>query len=131
MKLKKFAVFFAILFLMAGIVYAKEFQLTKRLGEYTVEITNDKNPAVVGENNLKIVIKDQAGNFVPDAKVAVEYSMPAMPGMPPMNYKANAELKGNQYLAKMDIPVSGSWNVGVKISRAGKAGTIKFSVDAH
>lgn len=66
-----------------------------------------------------------------DAKVKVECSMPAMPGMPAMNYKTDAELKGDVYKAKMNLAMSGSWNIAVKISRGGKITTVKFNVDAH
>ena len=66
-----------------------------------------------------------------DAKVRIEYSMPAMPGMPAMNYKADAELKGYEYKAKMNLSMSGAWNVAVKITRGGKTTTVKFNVDAH
>jgi len=53
-----------------------------------------------------------------------------MPGMPAMNYKADAELKGNEYKATMGLSMSGSWNIAVKITRAGKTSTMKFTVDA-
>jgi len=127
---KLFLVLVAALF-AAGIAYAKDFTLNKRLGEYSVQITMDKNPPVAGENKMKVEIRDQAGNPVTDANVDVAYSMPAMPGMPPMNYKTDAGLKGEEYQAKLDLSMSGAWNIAVKVSRAGKAGTIKFNVDAH
>jgi len=90
----------------------------------------DKNPPVVGDNNVSIEVTDGSGHHARDAKVVVEYSMPAMPGMPAMNYKADAELKGDAYSAKMNLSMSGSWNIAVKITRAGKTSTMKFTVDA-
>jgi len=129
--MKKLFMIVLVILVAASVAYAKDLTLTKRLGEYSVQITMDKNPPVVGENKMKIEIKDAAGNPVTDAKVDAAYSMPAMPGMPPMNYKADASLKGKHYEAKLDLSMSGAWNVAVKISRAGKAGTIKFNVDAH
>jgi len=53
-----------------------------------------------------------------------------MPGMPAMNYKADAELKGNEYKAKMTLSMAGSWNVTIKIARAGKTSSMKFTIDA-
>ena len=42
----------------------------------------DKNPPITGKNNVDVSVKDKTGKAVTDAKVTVEYSMPAMPGMP-------------------------------------------------
>ena len=128
--MKKLGVMVLVLLLVAGIAYAKDYEVKKKAGEFDVQVAIDKNPPVVGDNNVKIEIKDSAGKYVSDAKVVVDYGMPAMPGMPAMNYKADAELKGNEYKAKMNLSMSGSWNVAVKITRTGKTSTMKFTVDA-
>lgn len=128
--MKKIAFITIILLMIAGIALAKDYEVKKKVGEYDVEAKIDKNPPIVGDNNIEIEIKDVTGKYVTDAKVVVEYSMPAMPGMPPMNYKTDASLKGNEYRAKMNLSMSGSWNIAVKITRAGKTSTMKFTVDA-
>lgn len=128
--MKRLAVVAMVVFMIAGIAYAKDYEVKKKAGEYNVEVKIDKNPPVVGDNNVSVEVKDASGKYVADAKVVVDYSMPAMPGMPAMNYKADAELKGDAYKAKMNLSMSGSWNVAVKISRAGKTSTMKFTVDA-
>lgn len=129
--MKRMFVFVAVLLLTAGIAYAKDYEVKKKAGQYDVEVKIDRNPPVVGDNNISIEIKDEAGRHVTDAKVRVDYSMPAMPGMPPMNYKEDAVLSGNKYKAVMNLSMSGPWNIAVKISRAGKTSTMKFNVDAH
>jgi len=128
--MKRIVVVVLILLFVAGIAYAKDYEVTKKAGEYNVAVKIDKNPPVVGDNNVSIEITDASGHHARDAKVIVEYSMPAMPGMPAMNYKADAELKGDEYKAKMNLSMSGSWNIAVKITRAGKTSTMKFTVDA-
>jgi len=128
--MKRFAVFTFILLLIAGIAYAKDYEVKKKAGEYDVEVRIDRNPPIVGDNNITIEVKDVSGKHVTDAKVKVEYSMPAMPGMPAMNYKTNAELKGNEYKARMNLSMSGSWNIAVKVTRDGKTSTMRFTVDA-
>lgn len=128
--MKKLGFMVLVLLLVAGIAYAKDYEVKKKAGDFDVQVAIDKNPPVVGDNNVKIEIKDSAGKYVSDAKVVVDYGMPAMPGMPAMNYKADAEFKGNEYKAKMNLSMSGSWNVAVKITRAGKTSTMKFTVDA-
>ncbi len=127
--MKKIAMVGLVLLLAAGVVYAKEDGVQKKAGEYDVKVSIDRNPPVAGDNNVAIAITG-AGGPVKDAKVAVEYSMPAMPGMPPMNYKTDALLKGDLYKAVMNFSRSGSWNVTVRISRGGKAVSTKFTVDA-
>ncbi len=128
--MKKLAIITLILILIAGIAYAKDYEVKKKAGEYDVEVKIDKNPPIVGDNNITIEIKDASGKYVTDAKVKVEYSMPAMPGMPAMNYKTDTELKGDEYKAKMNLSMSGSWNIALKITRSGKTATMKFNVDA-
>ncbi|OGW76220.1 MAG: hypothetical protein A3J72_06515 [Nitrospirae bacterium RIFCSPHIGHO2_02_FULL_40_19] len=129
--MKRLAVFTLTLLLIGGIAYAKNYEVNKKVGEYDVEVKIDKNPPVVGDNNITIDIKDASGKNVTNAAVTVEYSMPAMPGMPAMNYKTDTELKGDEYKAKMNLSMSGSWNIAVKITRSGKTATMKFNVDAH
>lgn len=130
MRRKSLAVFTLIVLLIAGIAYAKEYEVTKKAGEYNVAVKIDRNPPIVGENSVRIEVTDASGHHARDAKVTVEYSMPAMPGMPAMSYKTDAALKGDAYETKMNLAMAGSWNVAVKISRAGKTSTAKFTIDA-
>ncbi|MBI4848272.1 MAG: FixH family protein [Nitrospirae bacterium] len=128
---KKFLMVLMAIVFLCGVAYAKDYEVKKKAGDYDVEIKIDKNPPVVGNNNVEIEIKDASGKYVTDAKVKVEYSMPAMPGMPAMDYKTDAKLDGDKYKAVMDISMSGSWNVVVKITRGDKTSKVKFSVDAQ
>lgn len=124
-------VLMVVMFCFSGIAYAKEYELMKKAGDLEFKVKIDRNPPVVGDNNVTIEIKDKLKKYVTDAKVKIEYSMPAMPGMPAMNYKADAELKGNKYKAKMKLSMAGSWNIAVKMNRGGKTTSMKFMVDAR
>lgn len=128
---KLIGVITSLILIITGAAYSKDYEIKKKIDNYTVEVTIDRNPPVVGDNNVWITIKDPAGKYVTDAKVKVEYSMPAMPGMPAINYKAKAELKDNKYNAKMTLSMSGSWNIAVKITRDKKTSKVTFSVDAQ
>jgi hypothetical protein len=119
------------LLLTTGWAYAKDYEVTKKADDYTVLIKIDKNPPVVGENNVIIEIKDAAGKNVTEAKVKLDYGMPAMPGMPAMFYKADAELKGTQYKAKMSLSMAGSWNITIQFTQGDKVRRVKFNVDAN
>lgn len=119
-----------VILFSAGVVYAKGYEITKKAGEYDVTVTFDRNPPVASDNAVSVAIKDASGKVVKDAQVKIEYSMPAMMGMPAMNYKADAKLDGDSYKANLGLSMSGSWNVAIKIARAGKTVTMKFTVDA-
>lgn len=129
--MKNLTISVLILLLTAGIVYAKDFEIKKKAGQYTVKVKIDKNPPIVGDNKIEVEIEDATSKYITDAKVKIEYSMPAMPGMPPMNYKTDAELKGNEYKATINFSMSGPWNIAVKITRGGKTTTMKFNIDVR
>ena len=121
----------ALLLIAAGAVYAAGLEVKHKAGDYDVSVKFDKNPPVVGTNNMKIEVRDASGKYITDAKVKVDYTMPAMPGMPAMNYKTDAVLSGQEYTAKMDLSMSGSWNVALKILKGVKTSTMKFNIDAQ
>ena len=127
--MKRITVALFVLFLAVGLAYAKDYMVMKKAGSYTVHVMMDKNPPVTGQNRMEISIQDATGADVTDAAVTVDYSMPAMPGMPAMNYKEKAEVKGSRYLANVNFSMSGAWNVNIKITRAGKTQSVKFNLD--
>jgi hypothetical protein len=127
--MKRLAFIICVLFLAVGLADAKDYEMTKKTGEYTVLVTIDKNPPVTGRNNMAVGIRDGAGRDVTDAVVAIDYIMPAMPGMPAMNYKAGASLKDKRYLATLNFSMPGPWSIAVKITRGGKTQSVKLNVD--
>jgi hypothetical protein len=129
--MKKMLITLMMTVLLGGFAIAKDYEVKKKAGDFDVEVRIDKNPPVVGDNTISIAIKDAAGKQVTDANVVVDYSMPAMPGMPPMNYKTDAELKGDKYKGTMNLSMSGPWNIAVKIKKTGKTSTAKFSLDVR
>ena len=98
-------------------------------GDYLVDIKMDKGPPVVGANNIEIVVTDKGGKAVTDAKVLVTASMPAMPGMPAVENKAEAKPDDGKYKAEIDLARGGSWNVFVRIIQGDKTSTAKVTVD--
>jgi YtkA-like len=127
--MKRFTTVLIILLIAVGFAFAKDYTVMKKAGGYSVEVKLDKNPPITGPNKMEISIKDDKGGNVTDATVVVEYVMPAMPGMPAMNYKAKAELNGSRYLANVNFSMSGAWAVNIKITRAGKTQAVKLNVD--
>ena len=118
-------------FMFAGVAVANEYKTTSKAGDFEVALTLDKNPPVVGKNNATIAIKDQSGQPVTDAAVRVEYGMPAMPGMPAMNYKSDAVQSGGAYQAPLSMSMAGPWFINAKILKDKKVSTAKFNVDVQ
>ena len=86
--MKRLAVAVLMLLVISGVAFAKNYEMSKKAGGFDVTMVIDKNPPVVGDNNVALTVKDATGKEVTDAKVMIDYSMPAMPGMPAMSYKA-------------------------------------------
>jgi len=130
--MKKTLILLAILVLVPGVLFAGSLEVEKKVNDVTVKAVIDKDPPVVGKNGIKVELLDSAGQPITDAKVKIYYSMPAMPGMPAMDYKTGAEPDGKGYSAVMDLSMSGPWNVEVKFKRGdGPIEKIQFNVDAR
>lgn len=128
--MKRLVFVLAVVLFTSGVAQAKGYEVQKKAGEYDVVVTFDQKQPTVSDNAVSIVVKDAAGKAVKDAQVKVEYSMPAMMGMPAMNYKTDAVASGDEYKATLGLSMGGSWNIAVKITKAGKTSTLKFTVDA-
>jgi hypothetical protein len=129
--MKKLVILTLTLLLIAGTVYAAGLEVNQKKGDYFIQVTMDKNPPVIGINTVEVAVKDIAGNAVTDANVRVNYSMPPMPGMAPMNYNTTAKPGGGKYTAKLNISMAGPWNIAVRVSKAGKTAAVRFNVDAQ
>ena len=129
--MRKSIVFILILFLIAGTAFAKGYEIKRRVGDYEAEVRIDRSPPATGDNKIEIEIKDCEGKCITDAKVLVNYYMPPMPRMAPMNYITDAKLKGDKYKATVSFIMSGPWIIAVKINHGGKTSTAKFNVDAQ
>jgi hypothetical protein len=127
--MKKLMLLFSVVVLLVGTAWGKNYEITKKVDDYTVKVEIDKNPPIVGNNNVSITVQEGSGKTVTDAKVKVDYSMPPMSGMPPMDYKAEAALKGNEYKAILNFSMAGSWNTVIQITRGDKVKKVKLNVD--
>jgi hypothetical protein len=129
--MKKFALSLMVVLLSFTMAQAANYEVVKKAGDYSVTIKLDKASPGVGPNAIEAVIKDAQGKAVTDAAVVFEYSMPAMPGMPAMNYKANGKRDGDAYKASMNLSMSGPWTIAVKFTKGGKTQSAKISIDVR
>ncbi len=129
-----------ILFVMAvGLVSvgmffgcSKGYESQKTADDLKITLSVDRYPLVKGDNALSLRVADTAGKAVTDAAVNVHYFMPAMPGMAPMDFNAQAVLKGDRYSFSANVPMEGGWKAEVSVARPGKpAATATFNIDAR
>jgi hypothetical protein len=116
---------------LVGTAGAAALELKKKAGNYDVELRIDRNPPVVGDNGLSLKITDGDGAVLKDAKVLVNYYMPPMPRMAPMNYKTSAKLKKDSYTVSMHLIMAGPWVIVVKITVGDKTTSARFQIDAR
>ena len=128
--IKNIVIIGLILLLSYATGHARGYEAKKKAGDYDIEIKIDRNPIILGDNHIEMEIK-RGGKTVKDAKVLVNYYMPPMPRMPPMNYKTYAKLKGEKYEALMNIIMTGPWIIVIKIYHGENPVTTRLSLDAQ
>lgn len=109
--------------------FAKDLKIEKKAGENTVILILEKNPPVTGENKAMIELKDASGKMIKDAVIDINYGMPAMPGMPAMNYTSKASMGKDAYEGMMNFSMPGPWNIELKIDSNNQKNKVKYNVD--
>jgi hypothetical protein len=124
----------ALLLLLAGglaVCEAGDYRARKSVDGLTFEIAINRNPPVLGKNEIRIDIRDSQGQPLSGVEVTVNYYMPPMPRMPPMNYTVTAAPDGAAYRAVMDLIMSGPWNIIVRVNTTGKGVRATFPIDVR
>jgi hypothetical protein len=108
---------------------AAAFEKLVKYRNIKVEMVSDK-PLTTGINKIKLHVL-KGSNPIKDANVAVKFFMPAMPGMPYMEYKTVAKPLGNAvYEATFNASMGGTWQVHIFITtKDGKKYRLKSSVN--
>lgn len=120
-----------VLCLAAGFVLAGGAEIRKKAGDYSLAIKLEKEPPIVGKNDIEIEVRDASDAAVVGAKVTLQYYMPPMPRMAPMNYKTEMKTKKGRYAATMNLIMAGPWILVLRIVQGGETRTAKFSIDAR
>lgn len=120
----------ALLF-AAHAAHGRDLELRQKAGGYAFRVTIDRNPPILGDNHVEIEIQDDDGTRITDARVVVNYYMPPMPRMAPMNYTTRAKWRGESYRATMRIIMAGPWIIRVLATHEGRRAAAKFNVDAQ
>ncbi len=92
--------------------------------EPTITITTNPNPAVMGDVELIMEVKDATGKPLDGAKVSVVASMSGMPMGDPLRGQATDQSNGH-YSIKAPMSMSGEWAVTVRVDKQGIESFIK------
>lgn len=126
--MKKVSTVVIALLLVAGVVYANQFNAVKKAGDVTVKVMMESEPVKVGDNNVIIELFDSKGRSISGADVSVYYFMPSMPAM---NYEVQASPDGTKYTAVIKPLMPGTWDADIKVKRnGGEVQKATFSFDA-
>ena len=128
---RDFVMISLLIMVFAAPVCGRDFTVKRNLQGYTLSVTIDQNPPILGKNDIKVEIKDSLGKYVVDASVTVNYFMPPMPGMPPMNYRVKASPGDSEYSATMNFIMKGPWNIVIRTSVAGKRLRMTVLIDVR
>lgn len=120
-----------LLLIFVTLAHGKDFVVKRNLQGYTMEVSINRNPPILGKNDVKVEISDSLGKHVVGAPVTVNYFMPPMPGMAPMNYTVKASPGGSGYGATMDLIMKGPWNIVIRADVAGKPIRMTVLIDVR
>jgi membrane fusion protein, copper/silver efflux system len=97
-----------------------------------VEIIGPK-VAKVGQNSIRLMVSDAAGNPITDADVDVTLFMPQMGSMAPMTSKASLKpMKPGEYQGTVEIPMAWTWQTTVSVKKGGKPiGSVQTTLTAR
>ncbi len=102
----------------------------KKSGDLTLSLDTQPAKPKLGENVIRLKIRDAKGAAVQDATVNITSTM-TMPGMAPGKAVAK-HLKDGVYEATVNLAMAGAWEIGVSVQRPGqKPVQEKFTVTAQ
>tara|TARA_B110000046_G_C12958030_1_gene383207 strand:- start:795 stop:1175 length:381 start_codon:yes stop_codon:yes gene_type:complete len=102
-----FVVMFSTVFLNADMISQNGLKDGYEVKLYT------KNTPISGNNDFYVTIKKDE-NKVENVKVKIKVFMPAMPGMPFMEYKTKAKLVDGEYKMMINFSMGGTWQYHLK-----------------
>jgi len=86
-------------------------------GPFKVYVELDPEQAAIGDNTLKITLRDKDNKAVVDAQINAAAEMPAMGSMQAMLAPATMEHTGTGiYMGTFELPMNGAWPLSLEIS---------------
>lgn len=88
-----------------------------------IDFTSEPSPLKTGTNTVLVRVSEPDGRAMSGLQVTVALFMPAMPEMGMAAMHATATLSdqgGGNYQGKLDVPMGGTWQVTVSVTRSGQ-----------
>lgn len=118
---KIFQILFSLFF--TGFLFAQEGKVEDLNISYKT-----RKPLSSGINDF-IITLEKENQKISGAKIILKAIMPPMPGMPKMDFEASAKESDEGYIAKINFPHGGTWQLRFQIDINGKKYTYRSSVD--
>lgn len=128
---QRLSILVLVIISFASSAYGRDFMVKRIVEGYSMTIAINQNPPILGKNDLRIEIKDSLGKNVIDVPVTVNYFMPPMPGMAPMNYTVKAAPRSSGYAVTMDLIMRGPWNIVTRALVGGKLIRMTVLIDVR
>ncbi len=112
--------FALVLFGFVAASCAKQRPAAVKAGDLDVQVAIEPDPPTMGENRLRVSVRDETGKPVDGAELAFEYDMPGMGAMPEM--KGGGEVKaegGGRYTVAYRLTMQGDWYLTLGIDASG------------
>lgn len=129
--MKKLFISFIALLSIVSVTTVHSYSVEGLAGDWKVNLELKGESVKTGSNTATINVTDSSGKAITGAKVTVYYSMKAMAGMPPMNFKTKAKADGNHYIGAVNLTMGGKWDFKIKIKADGKSSKAKMSVQVN
>jgi hypothetical protein len=98
----------------------------------TISFKSQPDPPRAGSNDIEVNVRGADGKPVDDATVTAQFYMPAMPAMSMPEMRNSAALEpadSGAYRGKVQLEMSGTWNVTINVLRNDeKIGSKKLTV---
>ena len=117
--MRSFLVVLVVFLCIPCFALADSHMFNTKAGELDVNLSFHKAP-FVGENMATIKLTGADGATISNAKVKVDYGMPAVKNMAPMHYKAWAKQKDGAYMLNVNLNMEGPWFINLRILEPGK-----------
>ena len=127
--MKLFLIVILSLIISTSLLQAAAFEKEAKSRAIKVLINSDK-PLTTGSNTLTLNITKN-GDVIQNSTVSVKAFMPAMPGMPAMEYKADAkQIDSGTFEATVNLSMHGTWQLHIVITPdEGKKSRVKTSLN--
>jgi len=108
---------------------ANTFNETLKADDINIVVNTDK-ALIVGSNQISVELTKDSKPITDLKILQMKVFMPEMPGMPEMEYKADAKLVDGKYILDINFAMNGTWQYKIRFKTSdGKKYKTKSSIN--